>query len=65
MNNMTNQLLLNACKVVLDGFDKGVFVRNTALDDASDWAIKLFPYLKALGDIQAITDECKTNGDQR
>ena len=34
---------------ILEGFDKGIFVRNTDGDSAPDWAIKLFPYIAALG----------------
>ena len=34
---------------VLEGFDLGVFVRSTEHDGDSDWAIKCFPYIRALG----------------
>lgn len=34
---------------VLEGFDRKIFVRNIEDDGASDWAVKCFPYLRALG----------------
>ena len=34
---------------VLEGFDRKIFVRNIEGDGASDWAVKCFPYLRALG----------------
>jgi len=37
-----------AIRTTLEGFDKGVFVRNTEGDSAPDWAIKAFPYIRAL-----------------
>lgn len=40
---------------VLEGFDKGIFVRNVEGDVASDWAVKAFPYLQALGKLAALT----------
>jgi len=36
-------------RIVLDGFDKGIFVRSTQGDDKPGWAIDLMPYLAALG----------------
>ncbi len=35
--------------IVLDGFGKGVFIRSTENDSDPGWAIKLMPYLTALG----------------
>jgi hypothetical protein len=37
-----------AAQKVIEGFDKGVFVRDPAGDGDPAWAIKLFPYLRAL-----------------
>jgi hypothetical protein len=34
---------------VLEGFDKGVFVRDISHDHDRDWAIRALPYLVALG----------------
>jgi hypothetical protein len=48
-----NAELLEAAKGVLDGFGQGVFVRNTAYDHESGWAIKAFPYLAKLGQLQS------------
>ena len=38
--------------IVLRGFAEGVFVRSTANDGDPGWAIKLFPYLRALAKLQ-------------
>ena len=38
---------------VLEGFDKGVFVRSTDNDHESGWAVKLLPYIGALQRIAA------------
>ena len=38
---------------VLRGFDEGVFVRNVKGDGESDWAIKLMPFVRALGVLAA------------
>lgn len=48
-----NAELLEAAHGVLDGFGQGVFVRNIAHDHESDWAIKAFPYLRKLGQLQS------------
>ena len=37
---------------VLEGFDEGYFVRGTQNDHESDWAIKVLPYLQALGKLK-------------
>jgi hypothetical protein len=46
--------LADAVKTILDGFDKRLFVRSIANDNDSFWAIKLFPYLKALAVAQQV-----------
>jgi hypothetical protein len=45
---MKHCILDRAIRKVLEGFDKGVFLRNTANDALPDWAIKQSPYLTAL-----------------
>ena len=47
---------LVAARTVLEGFEKGIFVRDISGDSTSDWAIKAFPYLRALGALQAWVD---------
>lgn len=42
--------LRTALEAILQGFDRGVFVRSTDGDSDPAWAIKLFPYVKALAD---------------
>ena len=44
-----------AARTVLEGFDKHVFVRDTSKDDRGDWAIRCFPYLRALSVLQEET----------
>lgn len=48
-----------AVRTVLDGFERGVFVRSTANDDDPAWAIKVFPYLRALAIIQEAYSEAE------
>lgn len=45
---MTKETLDMNITLVLEGFDKRIFVRNATGDDAPDWGIKLIPYLMAL-----------------
>ena len=40
--------LREAAATLTEGFDKGIFIRSTAGDFDGAWAIKLFPYLRAL-----------------
>ena len=40
-------------RIVLRGFDEGVFVREVAHDAQSGWAVKMLPYIAALGRIIA------------
>lgn len=37
-----------AIRLVLEGFDKGVFVRDISHDHESSWAVRQLPYLAAL-----------------
>jgi hypothetical protein len=46
-----------AVRTVLDGFARGVFVRSTENDADPAWAIKVFPYLRALAIIQEAYSE--------
>ena len=41
-----------AAKTVLEGFEAGVFVRDVRHDDDPAWAIRLFPYLRAIAVLQ-------------
>ncbi len=45
--------LVEALKVIFEGFDSGYFVRNTNEDDDPDWAIRSIPYVQALVKAQA------------
>ena len=45
--------LYDSLKTILDGFEKGHFVRNIQDDDKSDWAVKLLPFIVALSKAQA------------
>lgn len=40
--------MYKAIKGILEGFDKGVFVRSTAWDGEPGWALKLLPFIVAL-----------------
>ena len=44
---------------VVEGFEKGVFVRDTSRDHESDWAIRVFPYLAALA---RLAEDLEKNG---
>lgn len=45
--------LYESLKVILDGFEEGIFVRNISGDEKGDWAMRLIPFLAALGKAQA------------
>lgn len=49
---MKQSELLGAIEMVLDGFEKSIFVRSIAGDGNADWTIKLLPYLRALSVLQ-------------
>ena len=49
--------LLEALTAVMDGFDRGVFVRNILGDEQPDWAMKLIPFVQTLGKAQAAIAE--------
>ena len=44
--------LVSSLKVILEGFETGVFVRDITKDADSSWAVRLIPFLKALADAQ-------------
>jgi hypothetical protein len=46
---MSREELERNIKLVLEGFERGLFVRGTSGDGDPAWAIKLMPYLVALG----------------
>jgi hypothetical protein len=54
--NFMDTELRDAIHKVLEGFDKEVFIRNTAGDTESAWALKLFPYLRALAVLAQATE---------
>lgn len=45
-----------AAAKVCEGFDLGFFVRDISRDSDPAWAIKLFPYIQALGALAASED---------
>ena len=46
------QPIASAARTLLRGFGEGVFVRSTANDGDSAWAMKLFPFIQALAVLQ-------------
>lgn len=44
----TNELLA-AAKTVIDGFAQGIFTRDISHDGDPGWAMRLLPYLQAIG----------------
>jgi len=40
---------------VCDGFDTGIFARDSTQDDNPSWGVKLLPYLMALSRLQRLT----------
>lgn len=45
--------LLEALKVIIQGFESGIFVRDITMDSDSSWAVRLLPFIAALGKAQA------------
>jgi len=41
-------IIKEAARTVLEGFDEHIFMRDISNDDRGDWAIRCFPYLRAL-----------------
>ncbi len=41
-----------AVRTVLEGFDQGIFIRDTSRDHEPGWGIKLLPYLRAMAVLQ-------------
>jgi hypothetical protein len=48
-----------AASKLLEGFERGVFVRSTEYDAEGDWAIRAFPYIQALGALKCLVDEAE------
>jgi hypothetical protein len=48
-----------AASKLLEGFERGVFVRSTEYDADGDWAIRAFPYIQALGALKCLVDEAE------
>lgn len=44
-----------AVKIILQAFDKGVFVRSTERDNNPKWAIELLPYIQALKQLHEVS----------
>jgi len=55
--------MTEAIVTVLDGFERGVFIRNTENDGAPDWAIVILPYIRAIAVLQAHIDEIENKHD--
>jgi len=56
-----------AARVVCQGFDTGVFVRDVSHDHESGWALRALPYLAALGvlvDATGYTAPCRCGHDE-
>ena len=59
-----NAKLREAAAKVLEGFEQDIFIRNTAGDGRSDWAVKFLPYALALGTLsRAIAATDKQEGE--
>lgn len=44
-------------RIVLDGFERKVFVRSIEGDDKPGWAVDLLPYISALSRLQRAVDK--------
>ena len=53
-----NELLENL-KLILSGFESGVFVRDISRDAESSWAIRLMPFIVALGKAQVAIEKAE------
>jgi hypothetical protein len=55
-----------AASKLLEGFERGVFVRSTEYDAGSEWEIRALPYIQALGALKCLVDEAEraTRGDR-
>ncbi len=51
-------------KKVVEGFDKGHFVRSVAKDVRSDWAVIILPYLAALGRLARAVEGERPDGEK-
>jgi hypothetical protein len=56
----TETLRVDVAKV-LEGFDNDMFVRNTNDDADSGWAVKIVPYIAALGRLAAFVQQGEAN----
>jgi hypothetical protein len=54
---INDEVLHNAVRTILRGFDEGIFVRSTDNDLDPAWAIKLFPFIQALAVAQRYLKE--------
>ena len=53
--------LLENARIVLEGFGKGLFVRNTDDDMNPGWAVKLLPYVGALARLEVAIKQATAN----
>jgi|SRR5665213_2117330 len=49
-------VLCQAIATVLEGFDKGVFVRDVTGDGDSGWGVRLLPYISALATLTQLRE---------
>lgn len=54
--------LLESLKTIMDGFEEGIFVRNISGDEKGDWALRLIPFIAALGKAQAAIEKAEPKG---
>ena len=57
MDKETVDELVKHSKILIRGFETGIFIRSIEHDYDSAWAIKLLPYVRALAVVQAICDK--------
>ena len=60
-----SERLAAAAQKVLEGFDCGVFGRDTTGDSSSGWALKLLPYIAALAELREAVGSPHTPGEQK
>ena len=61
---MRDDRLNEAIAKVVEGFDTGIFIRDTAKDYLSDWAVKLLPYTIALRVLTEHRDTVRAHRDK-
>lgn len=51
--------LARAAETILEGFERGKFLRDTTGDGSPRWALEFVPYLKAMGDAAGLIQDIK------